>query len=454
MNNDRPVHSNNNSGTKTAVSRDVRIKKALDIRIGDKLLPFVMIVLCLLFVCYLVYYLSCALYSPVKTQTAVYQTVYKNVTSKAFVVRSEQYVYSDASGTSVPLISNGDKVSKGQNVSEIYSSAESAENSLRLRELSNEISYYKRISQSSVINASDISLLDHNIYGTCNTLLDCISSGDLRSFSSDSDDFRTAVTKRQLSTGTTVDVSAKLTELQSEYDSLAGSASPSGYVTSPCAGYYVAETDGYENAYDYDNVLSITADEADSLCSSSPAAVPTNNDGKIIDKFCWYLVCVAGPDELVGCSVGDTFKISFPDSSLGELSFTVAAVNGSDFSSRAIVFKNMQMNESIAAFRSGNIRIRSESYSGFLIPSSAVRTLDGLKGVYVLTGNRIDFKRISSVYDGDDFSIVSAKDPDAEKYEEETTNAAGEKNVVYSYLKLYDSVITEGKDLTNGKFIR
>ena len=83
--------------------------------------------------------------SPVRTQTAVQQTVYDTIDVDAFAVRSEVCINNTYSGTIVPAVTNGNKVAMGDTVADIYANEAAAQNASRLKELQNEIEYYRSI---------------------------------------------------------------------------------------------------------------------------------------------------------------------------------------------------------------------------------------------------------------------------------------------------------------------
>ena len=87
--------------------------------------------------------------------------------------------------------------------------------------------------------------------------------------------------------------------------------------------------------------------------------------------------------------------------------------------------------------RTLNAELVIDSYSGLKISSSAIRVNDkGEKGVYVQNGNLVEFKKVNIIYSGDDF-ILSETDVGKD-----------------GYVKLYDNIIIEGKDLYDGKIIK
>ena len=71
----------------------------------------------------------------------------------------------------------------------------------------------------------------------------------------------------------------------------------------------------------------------------------------------------------------------------------------------------------------------------FKISNSAIRTVDGEKGVYIVRGNLMGFRKIHVLYSTDTFSIVDNPKDSSE------------------YIKLYDNVVTEGVDLYDNKLV-
>ena len=66
-------------------------------------------------------------------------------------------------------------------------------------------------------------------------------------------------------------------------------------------------------------------------------------------------------------------------------------------------------------------------------PAAAVHVSDGKKGVYVLVAGQVKFRPATVLYSGKDYVILAY----------DAQNKDG--------IRLYDEIITEGKDLYNGK---
>ena len=370
-----------------------------------------------------------------KTQTAIYQTVTRSVSANGFVLREEQYVRNPYSGTVVPAVSNGTKVAAGDTVSKIFPTASAAAAAVRLEELEESIEFYHSvISASTGVQPADLQLYKQNVVTAMIGLTDAASSGDLTRFSALTRDLRGAMTKKQIAYGNQVDVSDKLAELLSERSALQYQLSEYSSITAEAAGYYVATSDGYENVFPYENALTLSVQDVDRLNEMEPSAVPGGTVGKLVTKFNWYLVCNVKAREIDGISTGKTVGVSFPGSAAGTVNMYVCAINAEKNSEDVtLVLKSNKMNAAVASLRKESVKICVEEYDGFVVEPKAVRTVDGVTGVYVKLGNIVRFRKIDIGYSDD--SMILATVPDGGS----------------GYLKQYDEIIIEGTNLYDGK---
>ena len=93
------------------------------------------------------------------------------------------------------------------------------------------------------------------------------------------------------------------------------------------------------------------------------------------------------------------------------------------------------MNSELASMRSGPMTVVKAQYSGLRIPRKALRVVDSVRGVYVLTGMQVSFVPVELIYSNDSY-IICKKNNDNDKS-----------------LKLYDKVIVKGKKLYDGKIV-
>ena len=375
--------------------------------------------------------------SRMKTQTALFQTVSRSVTTQGFVIREEQYVNNPHTGTVVPAVSNGSKVAIDDTVAQIYPTEDAARSAARVEVLNEAIAYYRSVAFANTgVSPNDLELYKRNATEAMIALSDAAENNDLGRFSELTDDLRMAITKKQIACGNTVDVSDKLAELTAERDSLLSSVTASAAVVSDVSGYYVALADGYESLTDFSGIQELTAADVDALNNSTPRAVPAGTVGKLVTKFSWYLVCNVRAKEIYGIETGDSVSVNFLHSSVGAINMYVAAINeGEQEGIVTMILKSNKMSSSIATLRKETVRICVEKYKGYVVDPKAVRTVEGETGVYVKLGNIVKFRKIDIAYSDEDMILATC--PDGES----------------GYLKQYDEIIIEGTDLYDGKNI-
>lgn len=374
--------------------------------------------------------------SNMKTQIAVQQTIYKTIDVEAFAVRQENCLVNTSTGTIVPAVSNGEKISVGDTVADIFSSENSAANSSRINELRNEIDYYTGIASGSVGTLqTDIAVYKSSVNNAIYELVSAVDENELSSVYELSRSVREAVTKKQIVTGVKVDVTGILDKLTAEYNLLKSDSIPDAGIIADTAGHYSNTVDGYETRVDYDSVLDMTWDEAQELLTSSPPAAPSNAIGKIITEFKWYLVCNTTIDELEEKSVGEYVTVIFGNSQVEQIIMHIDRINAVEGTDKiTLILSSNMMNEDIAELRKVPVKIRVGSISGLAVDKMALRTVDERKGVYVRVGNLVDFKQIDILYSDDTIVLVkTSEDSD--------------------YLSLYDEVILEGTGLYEAKLL-
>jgi len=86
--------------------------------------------------------------------------------------------------------------------------------------------------------------------------------------------------------------------------------------------------------------------------------------------------------------------------------------------------------------RHQNIRISYREYTGLSVPKGALRIVNGTEGVYVLSGNQVEFKKTEIIHTGESLYICTPADWQHREF-----------------LALHDRIIVSGKDLYVGKIV-
>ncbi|MBQ5994327.1 MAG: hypothetical protein IJL63_00555 [Clostridia bacterium] len=403
---------------------------------GKKNMMIIYIVIAFVFIAFFLYQIFKINYSPVKTQAALEKTVSASTLTEAFVVRDEYPITANITGTLVPLVDDGKRVASGDNVAVVFTSDEAAKNYNEIKALEKDVEYYSSLQNKVGVQTSDIEPLDERVYSACEDYIIAINSGNADTFGRYQETLREYINSRQLSTGSVIDPSVKLEELNTQLEQLKRQNIGYNTITAPHPGYYISIADGYEDAVDYQSIEKLTTEQAINLFNSELTKADVSNYmGKLVDGFNWYLICVIDYEDAIRLKRGSAVDIEFTMTSAAPLKATVASICNTVDNKTAVVFRSNLMNTSYAGLRNEQIRVTFDKHTGLQISNKAIREVDGEKGVYVLSGNIVEFKKINIEYSDSDFSYCT--NPDSKR----------------GFLELYDEVITEGTDLYDGKII-
>lgn len=436
--------------------------------------------LAIFMVAYLVYNAVDANYSPVKTEVATMKTVEESVSAKVFIVRDENYISGNASGTVVPLVEDGQRVAEGQDIAAVFANDSDAEKYVELQKINEELARFENIAAADKLNIRDMSSYDSTTNEEFLSLVEAVSEGDYSAVPEYAYSVRDRETSRQVSLGYDVDTSAVLSELRAQASALS-SVLPS-YLEADNTGYYINSTDGYEQTFSYSDVTKLTASEIEKAIESKPDEAKISKIGKLVNNFNWYVVASVERNDIDDAYVGKSVKVRFLDSSAEDVKMTVAAINTDSNGKAALILKCNTITPGTAQLRIENAEIIFETISGYKIPKVALRTLDGVNGVYIKRGNLVNFRRITVLYTGDDYVIARTYEAENASYEAEMDEIDAENRIYTaqlsqryreepgwiikcedihsrskllekSYIKLYDEVIVEGNGLYDNKIV-
>ena len=156
--------------------------------------------------------------------------------------------------------------------------------------------------------------------------------------------------------------------------------------------------------------------------------------GKLVDSFDWYFVCTVPYSDSGKLKKDKKVKVNIPNTAVGSIDCKIAYIGAKEGDYIPIVLECNIMNRDVANLRIEDIEIITDSFTGIRINNKAIREVDGAKGVYVKRGNIIQFKKINIISSSEEYSIVEKVDDS-------------------SYVRQYDTIITEGVDLYDGKVV-
>ena len=375
-----------------------------------------------------------AFYNPVKTETAKFYTAVDDFNITGLIIRNETLVESLDGGVKHFLVSDGNRVSKNGVIANIYDNESASITVTNIENVKNKIADIEDILSYNDIEAANLDLINARVVERVNELIMSTATGEYGSVNNTAGNLLSAINRKQAAVGVAADLTPRLEALKSELSALSSSLpTVKGEIKAQQSGYFVSKTDGYEQVFKTDNLEELTPEFLKSAATKDNGA---NVIGKIVSDYEWYIAAEVSLNESLNYKEGESLIITTSVKSSPELSVTVKKINISESSASAvIIFSCNEMNSELASMRSGPMSVVKAEYSGLKVPRKALRVVDGVKGVYVLSGMQIEFVPIEIVYSTESYIIC----------EKQSENG--------DVLMLYDEVVVKGKNLYDGKIV-
>ena len=395
-----------------------------------------------------------------ETEMATEVTVQDVVDLDAFIVRDEQYIDGDASGTVVPLVADGHRVASGDAVARVCAKEQDAADYAELEETISTRERYIRLSEQTELNALDMEKLNKDIDDAYTDLLTLVSSRDYDGLSDYISELEESYASKQVLRDGTIDLTETITALDKRIAELEAKNISARDVPAPLSGYYISNLDGQENTFRYDDIESVSVAAVNSALKAKPVAI-TGKIGKIVASYKWYIIANIESKYSRIIEIGDTMKINIPEYGYKNVKVKVEKLSAEQDGKIAIALSCNVMDETYANMRVESIELVIAEHTGYSVKTSAIHTYkpeeettlsDGettsatettgnsteITVVYILRGSVMNARRVEIIYTDGDYSIVS----------KETKSSGGIRPI-----QRYDEVIVKGRNLKNGRSI-
>ena len=384
---------------------------------------------------FLSHHLISGVYNPIKTETAIYDTVTDGLNITGLIIRNETLVSAEKDGVLHFPVNDGGRVAKGGVIANIYKSEDSSITLTEIDTLKAKIADIKDILSYNDMDAVNLDVISAKVDTKINELILSTADSNFDGVKSSAEGLLSALNRKQAALGVNIDFSAQLDDLNAQLEKLSDKLpEPIGDISASKSGYFVSKTDGYEKVFTDIELENLTYEF---LSKAKPQNNESNVIGKIVSDYEWYIAAEVDINDSLSFKEGEALTIETAIKTSPELPVTVKKINISNSSSTkaVIIFSCNQMSSELATMRSGPMTVIKKQYSGLKIPRKSLRVVDAKRGVYVKNGMQLEFIPINIVFKTENYIIC-------EKISE---NEQG--------LKLYDEVVVKGKNLYDGKII-
>lgn len=406
---------------------------------------------------YVFYQAGQVLFPPNTYETALLTTVEDTVDAQGVLLFSESYVAGD--GTLGYLVDDGERVSAGTAVAEVYSDASQAGLRQQLTQINDQI---ELLQKSQNTTSAQLETLRKDRSAALYNLMDSLDRSNYEDTADQKESYLLAQNKLWIVTGEVANFSDQIASLVQQASNVQAQLGNPTQITAPQTGYFIRSSSSGRLNAGMEDILALNAVDLKAYLDSSPEIALDGCAGKIVSGFTWYYagICTAKQGEKLLGSDGKPLKASvqirFPGQVETPLKAKVTEVTLDEESDLArFVLSCETINGDVLRLNKADAQIIIGESTGLRIRASAVHYLkdDGseaegqgenyIPGVYVKYGNLARFCKIDpvdadhpQVTDGDYLIVLPS-------------GTAGS----VSQVRLYDEIIVSGQNLYDGKLL-
>lgn len=369
------------------------------------------------------------------TENALVYDIEEEVPFEGVYLRDETLIYSSGTGILSYEQEDGSKVGKSSVIARRYKSDTDAAYLREIGLLERQIAVLESAERLIGTDNSQLEAISVQINESHSDMIADIINGDLIAAADKQNDLLEAMCKREITLKESEGYTAKKQSLNNRISQL--NALISGGVQDVAAGgagYFVSAVDGYEGEFGFSSAESLTEDMINKVVADPDKPHDANAIGKLIADYHWRVAAVIETENMFGIYEGSEVTLRVGSGSY-IIEADVVSVKDCGDNKAIYVFECDRLNSAVTAGRTAHFKLIVNSHGGLRVSRKALRYNDkDERGVFIVRGQNLMFKKVNVIYWGEDYVICSQEQDD-------------------DYLKLYDRIVTEGKDLYDGKVV-
>lgn len=364
------------------------------------------------------------------TETAILYSSAEKVTLHGVYVRNENVVTNNTKGVLSYPNADGSKIAKDSVVAYVYKNENNIFVNHKIEQLTEEVDLLEREQNpgtTDVVRPEFIAGLIEEKYQTVTSM---IVKNDLEGLAEERKNLQSLMGIYQIVVNNETDYNEKIDFLNKKIsDFEKQKAQPIDIVKSSDSGYFISYVDGYESLLKPDEINKINVDLIKEIIENNgnnEGVVSPKAIGKMVDGYEWKLVGIVNTDE-ADFKTGNTImlKLSSTPETVEVLIEDIIETDNKDES--IIILSCETFNENFVQYRTERVELILNDFNGIKVPRDAIRfNKNNEKGVYILLGKRVSFKKLDIIYECDEYVLSRI-----------TTDT--------SFVSNYDNIITKGE---------
>lgn len=367
--------------------------------------------------------------APYDTETAKSVSIRKTITGSGFILRKETVISQSANGVFEVTAKDGERISRGSSVGVAISGNLNDALANELSEVTTRIEEIQQSGSFADIYSSDEARIYTALKDFSASIRNDVYSDNYSSATTSAMQLAALLSKKYApENGLAADkLLLDLRKRKYELEQQLGGIRED--VKAPASGIFFRNLDGLEDSGTEEDIAMLSAEKINGFSKKLENYTPKIKDvAKITDTYVWYLTASVDKDEAQKLTVGKSVTISIDDSAPVEA--RVLAVNHKEGEDEAaVIIKSTRNVTDVFEKRTAEFEICYEEYSGLYVPAAAIRVVDNVTGVHVISRTKtVTFKCVDILHKEKDYYIVRKNYTPPEK-------------VKYSPLKLYDDIL-------------
>lgn len=357
------------------------------------------------------------------TEKAVLFNINEDIAFDGIVIRDEEVIEYNGDGVLDYQYEDGSKISVGSTIANVYSDENDIIEQKRIVKLSDEISILNRAQNPGTINYVQPDTLQTKIENEYKQILSCTLKNDYSSLRDAKNNLSVVINIYDIMTGSSKNFEDQISSLEDQIESLKLTSQTIDSIKAEKTGYFISYADGYENVLTTENAVNMDEDDINKIINND-IKIEKNVVGKIFDDYSCKIVGILTKDKRI--VEGETLNMMLSASNQIYKVEVDSVKQAEDNDKVIVVFTCDRLDKALVNSRVQAAKIIFDEYQGLKVPRKAIRFQGEDKGVYVILGQKITFKKIDVIYENEKDDFVISKNTSEE-----------------DYLLLYDQILLE-----------
>lgn len=356
------------------------------------------------------------------------------------IIKTEHCATLPTGGTTEIVVSDGDRVAKGEMIAMVYSGEQDEQTRVRLADVNKRIAAMEKSHAGDRVFLNDVTKIESEIASSVDAVIAQTAEYNLESLSEYKYSISTMADQKAVAKGEKETFANDLVQLRSERSVLEAALGKVELVaTADIPGIFVEGHDGFEQELTSETLLSLTPQTINDVISREKNDRITQAEKetytyKIVNNYAYYIAQNLD-DAFCTFAVGDSVQLRFSDLAVGAVPAKIVHISDKDATGqRCVVAECTKHVEGLLQSRVVNVEFIKKSISGYKVKTEYLHTVDNAVGLFIKRGAVMKFIPVTVVYSTEEEAIVSAAGTDKP-------------------IKAYDEVVTAAPEFVDGKVI-